>query len=145
MGTKSFIIRTGPTVYTFEFLHYCSQIGMNSSLILMGFVLKKPKPQENQSSRYEWHHCSIFTDQESWPFLDGEGVWHVLSDPGQLITLPTLFLHRMDFFFFLRCCHSNKKKTYKIAQTQKGINSNKIIHNRQKPFIYTTTGQRGNP
>lgn len=73
---------------------------MNSSLILVGFVLKTQR-QETQSSRYEWHHSSVFADKENWPFFRGRGeFWHVLSDPGQLISLPTLFLHRMDFFFF---------------------------------------------
>lgn len=116
---------------------------MNSSLILVGFVLKTQR-QENQSSRYEGHHSSIFTDQENWPFFMGRG-GEVLACPiwSRSAHHPAYNVSTSHGLFFLRCCHSNKK-TYKIPQTQKGINSNKIIHNRQKPLIYTTTtGQRG--
>lgn len=118
---------------------------MNSSLILVGFVLKTQR-QENQRSGYEWHHSSIFTDKENWPFFRGRGgvlacpIWS-RSAHHPAYTVSTS--HGL-FFFFLRCCHSNKK-TYKIPQTQKGINSNKIIHNRQKPFIYTTNRAKGEP
>lgn len=85
-------------------------IDLNKSLIVMSFSLKI-KRQENQSSRYEWHRPMLLYNLRKLSFLGGK-FWHVLSDPGQLITLPTLLLHRMDLFFvfcFLRCCHSNTK------------------------------------